>query len=108
MLKLEIKLDDEKIVEERQYRLEDIYMAIDRVFEQYHLTKKIQPDGTIVFYGNGKTEDYGSFGRLITTLKDKDWFINYVTKWMWYNSDDDNDFSTEDVLYHYTHKKSVA
>ena len=31
--------------------------------------------------------------------------MDYVTKWVWYNSDDgenENDYTIEDVLYHYT------
>ena len=37
--------------------------------------------------------------------------MDYVTKWLWYNSDDgenEEDFSVEDVLFHYTRKESAA
>ena len=50
-------------------------------------------------------------GRLITTLKDKEWFMAYLVKWLWYNSDDgenETDFIVEDVLYHYAHRESAA
>jgi len=40
------------------------------------LKLEIKPDGTIVFYGNGYAKDYGAFGLLITTLKDKVWFMS--------------------------------
>ena len=111
MLKLEIKLDEQKILRHNEYKPQDIYAAINRAFSKYHFLKETCPDETIIFHGNGNPKDYGTFGRLITTLKDKEWFIKYVTKWIWYNSDDgedENDFSVEDVLYHYTRRESVA
>ena len=54
---------------------------------------------------------YGAFGGIIPRLKEKDWFMDYVIKWMWYNSDDgadEEDYSVEDVLYFYTKRDSVA
>lgn len=60
---------------------------------------------------DGWARDYGTFGRIITTLKDKEWFMAYLVKWLWYNSDDgenETDFTVEDVLYHYTHRESAA
>jgi len=107
MLKLEIKLDESQILLDKKYKPDSIFAAVDIAFEKYRFRKEVQSDGTIVYYGNGNPKDYGAFGRLITTLKDKEWFIAYATKWIWYNSDDgedENDFSVEDVLYHYTHR----
>lgn len=111
MLKLEIKLDEEKINREQKYSAISIYQTLEQVFSKYHLRKERKLDGTVVFWGNGHLKDYGAFGSIITSLKEKDWFMPYVTKWVWYNSDDgedENDFSVEDVLYHYTKKVSVA
>ena len=56
-------------------------------------------------------KDYAVFGMLIYSLHNKNWFIPYVEKWLWYNSDDNedvNDFNIEDLLYHYTKKESIA
>lgn len=111
MLKLEIKLNDEKILTENIYQLEGIYRAIEKVFEDNQLLKKMDSDGTMTFYGTGSRKDYAAFGRIITWLKKEKWFMDNVTKWVWYNSDNgnsDEDFSIEDVLYHYTKKTSVA
>ena len=111
VLKLEIKLDVAKIEAERRYSPESLYNAIDKVFQKYGFRKECTADGTICYYGTGQKQDYGIFGRIITSLKDKDWFMSYLTKWLWYNSDDgvdENDFTVEDVLLHYTHKESAA
>lgn len=111
MLKLEIKIDENKINREQKYSTDSIYQTLEQTFARYHLRKEHEPDGTIVFYGNGHPKDYGAFGCIITSLKEKAWFMDYVTKWLWYNSDDGenaDDFTVEDVLYHYTKKASVA
>ena len=111
MLKLEIKMDEEKIREEQKYTSELIYQTIDKAFLKHQLRKEVEPDGTRVFYGTGNKYDYGAFGLLITTLSEKNWFMDYVIKWVWYNSDrgrDENDFSVEDVLYFYTKRESAA
>lgn len=111
MLKLEIKLDEEKISADHRYRPESIYQALEMAFLKYNLRKTQEPDGTICFMGNGNPKDYGAFGCIITSLKEKAWFMDYVTKWVWYNSDDgesEDDFVVEDVLYHYTKRLSIA
>lgn len=115
MLKLEIKMDENKIVAEQKYQVESIYQALEQAleqaFSQYRLNKIQQPDGTLCFTGNGNPKDYGAFGCIITSLKEKVWFMDYVIRWIWYNSDDgenEEDFAVEDVLYHYTKKLSVA
>lgn len=111
MLKLEIKMDENKINEEQRYTTDTIYQTLEQTFTRYNLRKENEPDGTVVFYGNGQPKDYGDFGYIITSLKEKSWFMDYVTKWIWYNSDDgenEEDFSVEDVLYHYTKRVSVA
>lgn len=111
MLKLEIKLDENKISKEQKYSASSIYQILGQAFDSYQLRKEYEPDGTIVFYGSGNSRDYGAFGCIITSLKEKSWFMDYVIKWIWYNSDDgenEKDFAIEDVLYHYTKRVSVA
>lgn len=111
MLKLEIRLNEEQISQESAYSCESIYIAIDKVFSKYQFRKEHEEDGTICYYGNGSPKDYATFGRLITSLKDKPWFMAYLEKWLWYNSDDgetEDDFTVDDILYHYTKRESVA
>ena len=88
-----------------------MYAAIDKVFSKHSFGKIMFEDGTIAYTGNGNPADYGIFGMIITWLKDKSWFVNNLDKWLWYNSDDgvdDNDFTVEDILFHYTKRASVA
>ncbi len=111
MLKLEIKLDDSKIRADQKYKVESIYQSLEQTFAKYKLRMVQESDGTLFFCGNGNPRDYGAFGCIITSLKEKAWFMDYVTKWIWYNSDDgenEEDYAVEDVLYHYTKRMSVA
>ena len=111
MLKLEIKLNERLVEQEAKYPLQSIYQTLDKMFGKYNLSKSILVDGTVCYRGSGNNQDYGAFGLLITTLKDKEWFVPYLEKWLWYNSDDgidENDYTIEDVLYFYTKKESVA
>lgn len=111
MLKLEIKLDDARIQAERKYDIDSIYSALKEAFARYEFKSEQETDGTLWFTGNHDPKDYGAFGSIITSLSEKPWFMNYVIKWVWYNSDDgvnEDDYAVEDVLYHYTKKLSVA
>ena len=109
MLKMEFKLDEQKIVAKQKYSPESIYAAADGAFGKYGFRKEILEDRSVCYWGNGQPGDYGAFGRLITTLKDKPWFLDNLSKWLWYNSDDgadEDDYAVEDILYHYTRRKS--
>lgn len=111
MLKLEIKMNQEKICSDGKYTFENLQQTLVKLFSKYQFDHVMEPDGTLFFIGRGRTRDYGCFGKLITTLKDQPWFMEYVIKWLWYNSDDgedENDFAVEDVLEHYTRRVSVA
>ena len=105
MLKLEIKIKDSckdsALIEAR----------LDKGFLKYGLDKDVYKDGTICYKSTNSKKDYAVFGMLIYSLHNKSWFIPYVEKWLWYNSDDNedvNDYNIEDLLYHYTKKESIA
>lgn len=111
MLKLEIKLDEGKICEAGKYAPESLRQTLIQAFTKQQLDYFVEPDGTLFFVGRGQARDYGCFGKMITTLKNQQWFMEYVIKWVWYNSDDgenENDFAVEDVLKHYTNRISAA
>lgn len=109
MLKMEFKLDESKIKEANMYTPERIYAAIDDASQRNGFKKMRTDDGSIIYQGTNHRNDYALFGRMITSLRKKDWFINNAVKWLWFNSDDgrnENDYHMEDLLYHYTKVKS--
>lgn len=103
MLKCEVHLDDEKILADGVYTPEEVHNAVDNAFEMFDLVK-----GENGFYlEKGNENDFAHFGSVILSLSRTDWFMDYVDKWIWYNSDDSADpenFRTEDVLDFYRSK----
>lgn len=58
MLKLEIKLDENKIIKDHRYKVESIYQALDESFAKFHLRKEVKQDGTVFYYGTGRSNDF--------------------------------------------------
>lgn len=111
MIKLEMRLNDSMIVADAKHTPAEVYGAIDKVFSKYRFKKDMLPDGTLSYSGNGAASDFGAFANLVLFLKKKDWFMPYLDKWLWYNSDDganESDFAVEDILYHYANRKSIS
>ncbi|MBR1442116.1 MAG: hypothetical protein IJ583_01110 [Firmicutes bacterium] len=102
MLKLEIVLDEEKIKKDDIYELSDIYEVIDKLFTDNGLPKMETDNSNSVFYrDNGRNTDLGTMFSCIFYLEEQEWFMPYVKKWIYYNSDmgkDENDFRTEDII----------
>lgn len=97
MLKLEIVLNKEKIEAEGKYEWAAMQAALDGIFKQQGL---IRID-LGVYTGSGRANDYASFWRIIWALSEKEWFMDNIKKWVWYNSDagrDENDFAKEDII----------
>ena len=97
MIKMQIIMDEGKIIKEKKYSLDKINETLDRFFlENLHLTK-----GENGFYlGSDAKSDFGNFGRAMWTLGKKPWFLENVEAWLYFNSDDSddpNDFVIEDV-----------
>ncbi len=111
MLKMEICMDDEKIIRERKYRLVAIYAAIDKLFKKWNFEGEKNHAGSVIYKDNGDDRDFGRFCSIVNALKKQDWFMGNVMIWILYDSDDSdspNDFVTEDLLKHYTRKKAMG
>lgn len=103
MIRFEIKLNEELIREKGIYTPAEIYDAIDKVFAKCSFEKSVLQNGSISFSGTGAASDYGAFANLVLFLKDKEWFMPYLERWLWYNSDGgrtEDDFAVEDILQH--------
>lgn len=111
MLKMIIRMDDNKINIEKKYRLDGIYNAIDSVFGKMGLPRMEDSSGALVYRDNGDAKDFGRFGRIVNTFKKQDWFMENVIVWQLCDSDGMEelaDFSEEDLLLHYRQKKIMG
>ncbi|MCL2888978.1 MAG: hypothetical protein FWE65_00980 [Eggerthellaceae bacterium] len=96
MIKMQIKMDEKKIKSDGRYNLAKIHGALDNYFvNTLRFTK-----GSDGFYlGNGSPNDYGNFGIAMVTLGKKQWFMDNVETWLYFNSNNSsnpNDFEVED------------
>ena len=101
MQKMLIQLDEKKIIEDDEYFKEDLWKAIDKVFEERQCIKEINNDSSVTYCGNPNRDNYlADFSIAYMTLNSTKWFARYVSKWIWYDNDDDENlpFSEEDVL----------
>ena len=100
MIKMLIQLDEERIKADDEYDLQEMWQAIDELFEDVKCIKEVQPDGSVMYSGNPKRDNYlADFGYVYLSLKNWDFFAQYCSKWIWYeNEEDELSFSDEDLL----------
>ena len=106
MIKMIIKMDDDKISKEGKYSIDQVYAAIDRIFTEKGM-RKTAIDGGVEYSGHERPTDFAYFGRIMTGLKKQPWFMNNASTWLWCSNDDVDDpadFSEEDLLSHYGRK----
>lgn len=109
MLLMRIQMNDEKIISERRYSLPAIHRTIDAAFTQMRLCRVEDSSGDLVYRDAGNARDYGRFGKVVNTLKRQPWFMENVSVWRLYDSDEAdnlNDCSEEDLLQHYRVKRN--
>jgi hypothetical protein len=107
MIKMIIRMNEEKISETGEYTIEQIYSGIDRIFEKRGMEKK-ETDKGIEYLGGGRSTDFANFGKIMLGLKDQSWFMENAQEWLYCNSDDSDDpgdYNVEDLLVHYGHSE---
>lgn len=85
LYKLEIELDDEKIVKDNKYELSSIYDTVKYYFEQENI-QNLKSDEHIMTFISNEHDDFASFGLIEGEIMTKDWFRPYVKKMIWYNA----------------------
>ncbi len=106
--KMQIVLDEEKIRREGAYDPASLQTAVDDLLVgRYALVKG--DDG--FYYENGREDGFFGFMSSALILKDRDWFLDNVDTWLWYNSDDMPEpdmFSVEDAKEFFLSKRAEA
>jgi virulence-associated protein VapD len=91
---MQIIMDEGKIIKEGKYNLKKLYASLDDFLVSKLGFEKISDN----FYcGRGTRNDYAHFGVAMTTLGKKQWFMENVDTWLYFNSDDSNDPDDFDV-----------
>lgn len=99
MMKMEIRLDEERIKRDGEYDLAELWARIDKEFEN-GCRKDVQADGSVMYVGIPDKDYYTDFSAGYMILSELQPFAKYCVKWIWYDNDDDESqpFSDEDVL----------
>ncbi|MBS6722993.1 MAG: hypothetical protein KH268_08385 [Clostridiales bacterium] len=111
MLKMIIKMNDDKINTEKIYRLDRIYHTLEQTFLTFGLIRMEDSSGFLVYRDCGRAKDFGIFGKIVNALKKQRWFMDNVLIWQFCDSDDSDEpdqFNEEDLLKHYTTKQMGA
>ena len=100
MIKMMVKMNEDRIKSINEYSLERVYSGLDNVFAKFGIRGEIV-NGYHEYKGNNDPSDFGKFGRIYNGLRKQSWFADNVKEWYLYNSDDvenADDFSVEDLL----------
>lgn len=109
MMKMEIKLDEERIRRDDKYGVEELWKMIDKEFANA-CTKEVQPDGSVMYVGIPDKDYFTEINLAVAVFKHSDWFAQYCVKWIWYDNDDDDEslpFDDEDVLAEVRENNSI-
>ena len=83
--KVEIVIDEEKVIKDDKYEPQVMYDYIRDMFKQFELPEiKTEEPYHLIFTDKGGNKDLGAMGRIVFDLCDMDWFRKYATEFYWY------------------------
>lgn len=108
MMKMEIKLDTERIHRDGKYDATELWKQIGKEFANA-CTKEVQTDGSVMYVGIPDKDYYADFSSAYMILSESPAFAKYCVKWIWYDNDDDESlpFEEEDVLEKERHRNNL-
>ncbi len=96
MMKMLIKLDEERVLRDGKYDLADMWRKIDEQFEKYNCIKEVQPDGGVLYSGNPDYDYYTYMGLSYLSLRKQRWFALYCNEWIMFSNEDDESLPLSD------------
>lgn len=96
MMKMEIALDEERILRDGVYDLKKIWNKIDEKFLSA-CTRERLPDGSVIYSGEPNKDYYTAIMLAAAVLKKQSWFARYCTKWIWYDNDDNEGLPFQEI-----------
>lgn len=96
MMKMLIKLDEERVKSDGKYDLADTWRVIDGQFTAFQCDKEKQADGSFLYSGNANRDVFGDFFQIYAFLSREKWFAEYCAQWIMYSNEDDEDLPLSD------------
>ena len=100
MMKMKIKLNEEKAKENDKYTVDEMYRKIDELAKSVNIVKK---EGKYMYLGNNDRYDFAGFGRMIIALGQCDWFKRNISEWLWYDGNE-----IDDIIDFYRDRRDVV
>jgi hypothetical protein len=82
--RVEIEIDDEKVIAEDKYYLEDVYAAIDKVFKDNNVPKLKSDSEKFLIYGTKKHEKFSNIWLAILAIDESE-IMSYLSSFKWFN-----------------------
>lgn len=96
MMKMLIKLDEERVLSDRKYDLADMWRIVDEQFASA-CTKQVLADGAALYSGIAEKDYFSCIGIAYIKLSNREWFARYCSKWIMYDNDDNEDLPFQDI-----------
>lgn len=94
--KVEIALDDEKILADQVYDLNDMYKTIRKMFTEKGMHDISDGNGRLIFISKkGEKDAFCTCGLNVNRLYDSKWASPYLKELLWYNGSKD---TVENIL----------
>lgn len=97
--KVEIVIDEEKVIKDDKYEPEVMYDFIRKMFKQFELPEiKTEEPYHLIFTDNGRNKDMGGLTSAAIDLYEMDWFKKYAIGFYWYSRNSDNTISKSSIF----------
>lgn len=109
MLKMVIKMNEQKIAAEGKYQVADIQEKLYGLFERMGLSGQKDEFGVLTYRDRGCAEDFCVFGKIVNLLKRAEWFMDNAEEWSFEESDEflEDGWNAEDLLQRYRRKHAI-
>lgn len=97
MMKMLIKLDEERVLRDGKYDLAGMWRAIDGQFERYNCIREAQPGGGVLYSGDPDQDYFTCMGLSYLFLRKQQWFAQYCSQWIMYDNDDDEELPFQHI-----------
>ena len=97
--KVEILIDEEKVIEDDKYEPETMYEYIKNMFRKYELNE-VETDSPnhIIFTDRGDNRDMAGLGLVAIHLAKFDWFRKYAKEFYWYTRNSDGSMTKGNIF----------
>ena len=94
--KVEIEIDEEKVIADHKYSLEKMYNAIIKLFARFGVPDFTKNENTLIFYDNISDDPYRTSFPCVDLAK-KEWAKPYLKKLYCYDNTEDEEYC-DDII----------